>query len=50
MASAELKELKKKLKDLLDKGFIRPRVSPWDALMLLMHNKNGSLLICIDYR
>ena len=29
MAPAELKELKEQLKDLLDKGFIRPSVSPW---------------------
>ncbi|XP_019255113.1 PREDICTED: uncharacterized protein LOC109233700, partial [Nicotiana attenuata] len=29
MAPPELKELKDQLKDLLDKGFIRPSVSPW---------------------
>ena len=28
MAPAELKKLKDQLKDLLDKGFIRPSVSP----------------------
>ncbi|XP_070032462.1 uncharacterized protein [Nicotiana tomentosiformis] len=28
MATAELRELKAQLKDLLDKGFIRPRTSP----------------------
>ena len=28
MALAELKELKDQLKDLLDKGFIRPSISP----------------------
>ena len=32
MAPAELKELKDKLNDLLDKGFIRPSISPWGAL------------------
>ncbi|KAH0632967.1 hypothetical protein KY284_035753 [Solanum tuberosum] len=32
MAPAELKELKEQLKDLLDKGFIRPSVSTWGAL------------------
>ncbi|KAH0644931.1 hypothetical protein KY284_032815 [Solanum tuberosum] len=30
MAPDELKELKEQLKDLLDKGFIRPSISPWD--------------------
>ncbi|XP_070034701.1 uncharacterized protein [Nicotiana tomentosiformis] len=29
MAPTELKELKEQLKDLLEKGFIRPTVSPW---------------------
>ncbi|XP_069151831.1 uncharacterized protein [Solanum lycopersicum] len=35
MALAELKELKEQLKDLLDKGFIIPSISPWGALLEL---------------
>ncbi|KAH0650521.1 hypothetical protein KY284_030433 [Solanum tuberosum] len=31
IASTELKELKEQLKDLLDKGFIRPSIFPWGA-------------------
>ncbi|WMV49693.1 hypothetical protein MTR67_043078, partial [Solanum verrucosum] len=31
MAPVELKELKSQLKDLLDKGFIQPSISPWGA-------------------
>lgn len=31
MAPIELKELKGQLQDLLDKGFIRPSISPWGA-------------------
>ncbi|XP_070046627.1 uncharacterized protein [Nicotiana tomentosiformis] len=31
MAPAELKELKELLQELLDKGFIRPSISPWGA-------------------
>ncbi|KAH0784217.1 hypothetical protein KY290_003815 [Solanum tuberosum] len=50
MAPAELKELKEKLKDLLDKGFIRPSISPWGAPMLFVKKKEGSLRMCIDYR
>ncbi|XP_075080213.1 uncharacterized protein LOC142165745 [Nicotiana tabacum] len=50
MASAELKELKAQLKDLLIKGFIRPRTSPWGALVLFVRKKDGSLRMCIDYR
>ncbi|WMV19136.1 hypothetical protein MTR67_012521 [Solanum verrucosum] len=34
MAPAELKDLKEKLKDLLEKGFIRPSVSSWGAPVL----------------
>ncbi|XP_057247157.1 uncharacterized protein LOC130589681 [Beta vulgaris subsp. vulgaris] len=32
MAPAELQELKTQLQELIDKGFIRPSVSPWGAL------------------
>ncbi|KAH0781463.1 hypothetical protein KY290_001061 [Solanum tuberosum] len=50
MAPAELRELKEQLKDLLEKGFIRPSVSPWGAPMLFVHKKDGMLRMCIDYR
>ena len=49
-APAELKKLKDQLKDLLDKGFIRPSISPWGAPILFVKKKDGSLRICIDYR
>jgi len=49
MAPAELKELKEQLNDLLDKGFIRPSVSPWGAPVLFVRKKDGSLRMCIDY-
>ncbi|WMV45982.1 hypothetical protein MTR67_039367 [Solanum verrucosum] len=50
MAAADLKELKEQLKDLLDKGFIKPSISPWGALVLFVKKKDGSLRMCIDYR
>ena len=50
MALEDLKELKEQLKDLLDKGFIRPRISPWGAPVLFVKKKEGSLRMCIDYR
>ncbi|XP_070029363.1 uncharacterized protein [Nicotiana sylvestris] len=46
----KLNELKEQLQDLLDKGFIRPSVSPWDAPVLSVKKKNGSMRMCIDYR
>ncbi|KAL0560424.1 hypothetical protein IC582_000829 [Cucumis melo] len=50
MAPAELKELKVQLQELLDKGFIRPSVSPWGAPILFIKKKDGSMRLCIDYR
>ncbi|WMV37422.1 hypothetical protein MTR67_030807 [Solanum verrucosum] len=49
MAPAKLKELKEQSKDLLDKGFIQPIISPWGALIMFVKKKDGSLRICIDY-
>ena len=42
MASAELRELKNQLQELLGKGFIRPSASPWGALVLFVKKKDGS--------
>ncbi len=50
MALAELKELKVQLQELLDKGFIRPSVSPWGVLVLFVKKKDGTLCLCIDYQ
>ncbi|OMO80899.1 reverse transcriptase [Corchorus capsularis] len=50
MAPTELKELKEQLQELLDKGFIRPSVSPWGAPVLFVRKKDGSMRLCIDYR
>ena len=47
---AELKELKLQLKDLIDKGFIQPSISPWGDPVLFVKNKDGNLRMCIDYR
>nr|GFA92983.1 putative reverse transcriptase domain-containing protein [Tanacetum cinerariifolium] len=50
MAPVELKELKDQLQELLERGFIRPSVSPWGALVLFVKKKDGSMRLCIDYR
>nr|GFC24519.1 putative reverse transcriptase domain-containing protein [Tanacetum cinerariifolium] len=39
-----------KLKELSDKGFIRPSSSPWGAPVLFIKKKDGSFWMCIDYR
>ena len=48
MAPTELKELKTQLQELLDKGFIRPSVSPWVAPVLFVKKKDGTLRMCIE--
>ena len=50
MAHVELRELKAQLEELLSKGFIRPSISSWGALVLFVKKKDGSLLLSIDYR
>ena len=50
MAPTELKELKVQLQELLDKGFVRPSVSPWGAPVLFVKKKDDTLQMCIDYR
>nr|GFC11326.1 putative reverse transcriptase domain-containing protein [Tanacetum cinerariifolium] len=50
MAPVELKELKDQLQELLERGFIRPSVSPWGAPVLFVKKKDGSMRLCIYYR
>nr|GEY91185.1 hypothetical protein [Tanacetum cinerariifolium] len=50
LAPSELKELSDQLKELSEKGFIRPSSSPWGAPVLFLKKKDGSFHICIDYR
>ena len=50
MAPVELQELKVQLKELLDKGFIRPSTSPWGAPVLFTKKKDKTLQLCIGYR
>ena len=47
MAPAKLKELKLQLKDLTDKGFIQPSISPWRAPVLFVKKKYGTLKIVL---
>ena len=50
LAPTELRELKAQLEEFFSKGFIRPSISPWGALVLFVKKKDGSLRLCIDYR
>ncbi|GJT28275.1 putative reverse transcriptase domain-containing protein [Tanacetum coccineum] len=50
LAPYEMKELSEQLKELSDKGFIRPSSSPWGAPILFVKKKDGSFRMSIDYR
>ena len=50
MTLVELQELRVQLQELLDKGFIRLRTSPWGAPVLFAKKKDKTLRLCIDYR
>jgi hypothetical protein len=50
MSTLELKELEMQLEELLKKGYIRPSVSPWGALVLFVKKKDATLRICINFR
>ena len=49
MAPVELQELRVQLQEILDKGFIRPRTSPWGGPVLIAKKKDKTLRLCIDY-
>jgi hypothetical protein len=50
MSRNELAELKIQLKNLLDKGYIRPSSSPWGCPALFVSKKDKVLRLCVDYR
>ena len=50
MSPPKLMELKMQLQELLDKGYIKPSVSPWGALVLFAKNNDETFRMCIDYR
>jgi hypothetical protein len=49
MIIPELVELKEHIKELLEKGFIRPSPFPWGAPMIFVLKKDGTQRLCVDY-
>ena len=39
----ELNELKSQLKELIDKNYIQPSVSPWGAPIIFVKKKDGTM-------
>jgi hypothetical protein len=50
MSTPELVELKLQLREMMDKGYIWPNVSPWGAPVLFVKNKDDTLRLYIYYR
>ena len=50
MSTPEMLELKMQLQELLEKKYIRPSLSLWGAPVLFVNKKDGTLILCIDYR
>ena len=49
MDPPDLKDLRKKLKELLEAGHIYPSKGPYGTPVLLQKKKDGSWHLCIDY-
>lgn len=50
LTNTETNELKKYIKENLEKGFIRPSKSPAGAPVMFVKKHDGSLRLCVDYR
>ena len=50
MPANDLEEVKKQIKELLEKGYIRRSSSPLGAPVLLVEKKDKSIRIVVDYR
>ncbi|GKE90178.1 putative reverse transcriptase domain-containing protein, partial [Tanacetum coccineum] len=50
LAPSEMLEFSNQLKELQEKGFIRPSHSPWGAPVLFVKKKDDAMRMCIDYR
>jgi hypothetical protein len=49
MTTLELAELKEHIRELVEKGFIRPSSSPWGAPVIFVPKKDGTQRLCVDY-
>ncbi|GBG67790.1 hypothetical protein CBR_g914 [Chara braunii] len=50
MFPTDLDELRRRLKELIEKGWIRPSVSSYGSPVLFVPKRGGTLRMCIDYR
>jgi hypothetical protein len=50
MSHEKLKELKVQLEELLAKGYIKLNKSSYGAFVLFIHEKDGTLRMCVNYK
>ena len=50
MSIMENAEIKRQIKDMLDKGIIMPRTSPCGSPIVLIPKKDGTWRMCVDFR
>jgi hypothetical protein len=50
MSMLKVKELQMHIEEILRKGYIFPRMSPWGSLVLFVKKKDGTLRLCIDFK
>ncbi len=50
LAPNELDEQGKQLEELIERRFIKPSSSPFDAPILFVNKKDGTLRTCVDCR
>ena len=49
MSIMENIEIKRQIKEMLDKGLIRPSTSPCDSPIVLILKKDGTWRMCVDF-
>jgi hypothetical protein len=49
MAAKQLAELIDQIKELIEKGYIKPSSPPWGAPMIFVPKKDGTQQVCVYY-
>ena len=50
LSAPERAEMERQIRDLLDKGWIRPSSSPYGSPILFVKKKDGGMRMCVDFR
>ncbi|MCO5555515.1 hypothetical protein L7F22_009060 [Adiantum nelumboides] len=50
VSQAQQEEIMRQVNELVQKGMVRPSSSPFCSLVVLVHKKDGSYRMCVDYR